>query len=181
MTNSGKVLRRPNFFVMAQIQRQLANEISWVICGIFVICIVESEAILSTSPITIATIIYECVSAFGNVGASLGYTGATASQCQYYHPLSKLVLIIMMYRGRHRGKSYKNKSLVSSIEKEEEKNQPSWTIVGLPAAIDRAILLPSEQLEHHEQEDHLLRRRNTAISIGGNANESPRFYNGPRT
>ncbi|RCH96841.1 hypothetical protein CU098_000952, partial [Rhizopus stolonifer] len=102
VTNSKKVLRGPDFFVMTQIQRQLTSEIFWVICCIFAICVIEAEAIVSPSPITISTVIYECVSAFGNVGASTGYPNTTASQAQQYHTLSKLVLILLMYRGRHR-------------------------------------------------------------------------------
>lgn len=152
VTTSRKVLRKPDFFVMTQIQRQLTSEICWVICCIFAICVIESEAILSSSPITMATVIYECVSAFGNVGASTGYPNTATSQAQQYHTLSKLVLIILMYRGRHRG---------------------------LPAAIDRAVLLPSEQLEQKEQEDHLLRRRNTSISVGDG--DPVMFYNRSRT
>lgn len=89
---------------MTQIQRQLTSEICWVICCIFAICVIEAEAIMSTSPITMSSVIYECVSAFGNVGASTGFPGTSASQAQQYHTLSKLVLIILMYRGRHRGK-----------------------------------------------------------------------------
>ncbi|CEP15149.1 hypothetical protein [Parasitella parasitica] len=154
MTTSRKVIRKPDFFVMTQIQRQLTSEICWVICCIFAICVIESESILSSSPITMSTVIYECVSAFGNVGASTGYPNTSASQAQQYHTLSKLVLIILMYRGRHRG---------------------------LPAAIDRAVLLPSEQLEQKEQEDHLLRRRNTSISAGEGGDELIMFYNRSRT
>lgn len=104
MTTSKKVLRKPDFFVMTQIQRQLTSEICWVICCIFAICVIEAEAIMSTSSITVLSVIYECVSAFGNVGASMGYSGTSASQAQQYHTLSKIVLIILMYRGRHRGK-----------------------------------------------------------------------------
>ncbi|KAL9558054.1 hypothetical protein MBANPS3_001077 [Mucor bainieri] len=154
VTTSRKVLRKPDFFVMTQIQRQLTSEICWVICCIFAICVIESESILSSSPITMSTVIYECVSAFGNVGASTGYPNTSASQSQQYHTLSKLVLIILMYRGRHRG---------------------------LPAAIDRAVLLPSEQLEQKEQEDHLLRRRNTSISVGDGSGDPIMFYNRSRT
>lgn len=150
MTTSKKVLRKPDFFVMTQIQRQLTSEICWVICCIFAICVIEAEAIMSTSPITMSSVIYECVSAFGNVGASTGFPGTSASQAQQYHTLSKLVLIILMYRGRHRG---------------------------LPAAIDRAVLLPSEQLEEKEQQDHLLRRRNTSISVADGNGEPVMFYN----
>ncbi|OAD69506.1 hypothetical protein PHYBLDRAFT_116311 [Phycomyces blakesleeanus NRRL 1555(-)] len=140
MTASRKVLRGPDFFVITQIQRQLTSDICWVICGVFTICVIESQAIMSPSPITIATVIYECVSAFGNVGASTGYPGTTTSQAGQYRTLSKLVLIALMYRGRHRG---------------------------LPASIDRAVLLPSEQLEEFEQndmEDKITRRRNTSTS-----------------
>ncbi|KAI7898077.1 cation transport protein-domain-containing protein [Cokeromyces recurvatus] len=120
-TTSRKILRKPNFFVMTQIQHQLTSEICWVIASIFAICVIESEAILSVSPITMSSIIYECVSAFGNVGASLGYPNTSTSQSQQYHTLS------------------------------------------LPASIDRAVLLPSEQLEQKEKEDHMIRRKNASI------------------
>lgn len=99
-----KLLKGPDFFVITQIQRQLTSDICWVITGIFCICVIEAESIMSPSPVTIATVIYECVSAFGNVGASTGYPNTATSQAGQYRTLSKLVLIILMYRGRHRGK-----------------------------------------------------------------------------
>lgn len=99
-----KLLKGPDFFVITQIQRQLTSDICWVITGIFCICVIEAESIMSPSPVTIATVIYECVSAFGNVGASTGYPNTATSQAAQYRTLSKLVLIILMYRGRHRGK-----------------------------------------------------------------------------
>lgn len=175
VTTSRKVLRKPDFFVMTQIQHQLTSEICWVICCIFAICVIESESILSPSPITMATVIYECVSAFGNVGASTGYPNTSASQAQQYHTLSKLVLIILMYRGRHRGKKVFYFYILIKIDSIEH------LIIGLPAAIDRAVLLPSEQLEQKEQEDHLLRRRNTSISAGDGGGDPVMFYNRSRT
>lgn len=99
-----KLLKGPDFFVITQIQRQLTSDICWVITGIFCICVLEAESIMSPSPVTIATVIYECVSAFGNVGASTGYPNTATSQAGQYRTLSKLVLIILMYKGRHRGK-----------------------------------------------------------------------------
>ncbi|KAI8140260.1 cation transport protein-domain-containing protein [Fennellomyces sp. T-0311] len=122
MTTSRKVLRGPDFFVLNLIQRQLTSDICWVITGIFAICIIESQNIMSPSPVTMATVIYECVSAFGNVGASTGYPNTVTSQCAQYHTLS------------------------------------------LPLAIDRAVLLPSEQLEQREMEDQMLKRRNTSMT-----------------
>ncbi|KAL7322694.1 low affinity potassium transporter [Mucor circinelloides] len=132
-----KLLKGPDFFVITQIQRQLTSDICWVITGIFCICVIEAESIMSPSPVTIATVIYECVSAFGNVGASTGYPNTATSQAGQYRTLSKLVLIILMYRGRHRG---------------------------LPASIDRSILLPSDALAEKEKEDEI-RRRNTSVSL----------------
>ncbi|KAI9020161.1 cation transport protein-domain-containing protein [Phycomyces nitens] len=136
MTASRKVLRGPDFFVITQIQRQLTSDICWVICGVFTICVIESQAIMSPSPITIATVIYECVSAFGNVGASTGYPGTTTSQAAQSNHL----------QNNHKG---------------------------LPASIDRAVLLPSEQLEEFEQndmEEKNLRRRNTSTSQSNGPN-----------
>jgi Trk-type K+ transport system membrane component len=102
--NTKKLIKGPDFFVITQIQRQLTSDICWVITGIFLICVIEAQSIMSPSPVTIATVIYECVSAFGNVGASTGYPNTATSQAGQYRTLSKLVLIILMFRGRHRGK-----------------------------------------------------------------------------
>jgi Trk-type K+ transport system membrane component len=102
--HSKKLLKGPDFFVITQIQRQLTSDICWVITGVFLICVIEAESIMSPSPVTIATVIYECVSAFGNVGASTGYPNTFTSQAAHYRTLSKIVLIALMYRGRHRGK-----------------------------------------------------------------------------
>lgn len=109
--NTKKLMKGPDFFVITQIQRQLTSDICWVITGIFLICVIEAQSIMSPSPVTIATVIYECVSAFGNVGASTGYPNTATSQAGQYRTLSKLVLIILMFRGRHRG----NFSLRGSI------------------------------------------------------------------
>ncbi|KAI9322789.1 cation transporter [Dichotomocladium elegans] len=142
-------MRRPDFFVLTQIQRQLTSDICWVIAGIFCICVIESAAIIAPSPITMGTVIYECVSAFANVGGSTGYPNTSTSQAGQYHTLSKLVLIALMYRGRHRG---------------------------LPSAIDRAILLPSEQLEQQEVEDQILKRRNTSLTNQSSNIPNVMFY-----
>ncbi|PHZ12443.1 TrkH-domain-containing protein [Rhizopus microsporus ATCC 52813] len=135
VTASRRAFRGPDFYVRTQIQRQLTSEICWVIVCIFVICVVETKEIMSPSPITMSTVIYECVSAFGNIGSSIGYPNTPTSQVAQYHPISKFALIILMYRGRHRG---------------------------LPAAIDRAVLLPSEQLEQKEEEEDMLRKRTSS-------------------
>ena len=82
------------------------------------------------------SVLFEIVSAYGTVGLSLGYPTINASFSAKFHTISKLVIIAMMIRGRHRG---------------------------LPYALDRAILLPSEKLHRKESEDPALRagRRNS--------------------
>ncbi|KAH0301291.1 potassium transport protein TRK1/TRK2, partial [Aureobasidium melanogenum] len=70
-------------------------------------------------------VLFEIVSAYGTVGLSLGYPTINASFSAEFATLSKLVIIAMMVRGRHRG---------------------------LPYALDRAILLPSENLNKNEAE-----------------------------
>lgn len=129
MTASKTVFQKPDFFVIQQIQRQITKDICWVIVGIFLICVLEAQAIISPKDITVVTVIYECTSAFGNVGSSM--SNYSTSQSAQYRTLSKLIIIILMYRGRHRS---------------------------LPAAIDRAVLLPSEQLNRSETQDQRLQR-----------------------
>ncbi|KAI8997870.1 cation transport protein-domain-containing protein [Pilobolus umbonatus] len=131
MNQSKKLLKGPDFFVITQIQRQLTSDICWVITGIFLICVIEAEAIMSPSPITMATVIFECVSAFGNVGGSTGFPNTSTSQAAQYRTLR------------------------------------------LPAAIDRSVMLPSEQLAAKEKEDDE-RRRAASISL---ANSTDMFGN----
>ncbi|KAI8335628.1 cation transport protein-domain-containing protein [Choanephora cucurbitarum] len=86
--NTKKLLKGPDFFVITQIQRQLTSDICWVITGIFCILALEAKAIMEPSPVTISTVIYECVSAFGNVGASTGFPDTATSQSAQYRVLS---------------------------------------------------------------------------------------------
>lgn len=72
------------------------------------------------------------MSAYGTVGLSLGYPGIDASFSAEFSTISKLVVIAMQIRGRHRG---------------------------LPYALDKAILLPSEGLHRKEEEEAKRRRR----------------------
>ena len=132
MTSSRKLItKRPSFFVMQQLQRQLAQEIVWLILGVFFICLIEAESIMSPTPITALTVLYECASAFGTAGSSTGFPGVSTSQSAQYHTLSKLILIGLMIRGRHRG---------------------------LPSAIDRAVQLPSEELDEMDNKEQQLKQ-----------------------
>ena len=66
----------------------------------------------------------------------MGYPGVDCSLSGEFNVISKLVIIAMMIRGRHRG---------------------------LPYTIDRAIMLPNAAMKRHDrlQEEHAINRHNT--------------------
>jgi len=68
---------------------------------------------------------------YGTVGLSVGLPDQAYSFSGAWHTLSKLILCAVMLRGRHRG---------------------------LPVAIDKAVLLPSEYLNELEEEDAHIRQ-----------------------
>lgn len=104
--------------------------------------IVEGSRLQSgDSAFTLFSILFEIVSAYGTVGLSLGYPTNDASLSAEFHVLSKLIVVAMMIRGRHRG---------------------------LPYSLDKAILLPSEGLQKKEEEEaskRLARRASLAPSF----------------
>lgn len=114
-------------YIGAHLRRQLSFDLWYVFLGLFIICIVEGDRLQNTNEyaFTIFSVLFEIVSAYGTVGLSLGYPGINASFSTEFRVLSKLVIIAMQLRGRHRG---------------------------LPYALDRAILLPSESLQRKEAE-----------------------------
>ncbi|KAE8154193.1 cation transport protein-domain-containing protein [Aspergillus avenaceus] len=127
-------------YIGAHLRRQLSFDLWYVFLGLFVIAIVEGSRLQRQDEYAfqIWTVLFEVVSAYGTVGLSLGYPGVNASFVSQFKVLSKLVIIAMQLRGRHRG---------------------------LPYALDRAILLPSEALNHHEVENAERRMRRRASSL----------------
>lgn len=122
------------------LRRQLSFDLWFVFLGFFFIAIVEGSRLENTNEFafTLFAVLFEIVSAYGTVGLSLGYPGVNTSFSGQFKTLSKLIIIAMQIRGRHRG---------------------------LPYALDRAILLPSESLHQKENEDATRRmnmRRNSA-------------------
>ena len=115
-------------YVGAHLRRQLSFDLWYVFLGLFIITIVEGDRLQSTNDwaFTIFAVLFEVVSAYGTVGLSLGYPNTDPSFSAQFHTISKLVIIAMQIRGRHRG---------------------------LPYALDKAVLLPSETLQSKEQEE----------------------------
>ncbi|SMN22831.1 similar to Saccharomyces cerevisiae YJL129C TRK1 Component of the Trk1p-Trk2p potassium transport system [Maudiozyma saulgeensis] len=122
-------------FIGQHLRKQLSFDLWFVFLGLFIICICENDKIKDqTMPnFNVFSILFEVVSAYGTVGLSLGYPTTNQSFSARFTTLSKLVIIGMLIRGRNRG---------------------------LPYSLDRAIILPSERLEHIDHiEDLKLKRR----------------------
>ncbi len=107
-------------FVSTHILRQLGTDLWFIFLALFVICIIENKRMISDDDalnFSVFNILFEIVSGYGTVGLSIGYPTVAWSLVGEFKTLSKLVIILVMIRGRHRG---------------------------LPMKLDRAILLPSE-------------------------------------
>ncbi|TRM69077.1 cation transport protein-domain-containing protein [Schizophyllum amplum] len=122
-------------YLVTHARRQLAFDMWWLGLATFLICIIERGPIDDDATylwFNEFTILFELVSAYGTVGLSLGLPTANYSFSGALKPLSKLILCVVMLRGRHRG---------------------------LPVAIDRAVMLPNEFKVRDEVEDARSMRR----------------------
>lgn len=128
-------------YVGAHLRRQLSFDLWYIFLGLFIIAIAEGDRLSNTNEyaFTLFSVLFEIVSAYGTVGLSLGYPGIDASFSAEFSVVSKLVVIAMQIRGRHRG---------------------------LPYELDRAVLLPSDSLHKKEDVDAAKRmqRRNSSFS-----------------
>ncbi|MCJ1415447.1 hypothetical protein MMC32_001779 [Xylographa parallela] len=109
-----------NSYISTHLKNQLASDALWLFVAVFLICIIERDGIGLPAPgFSIWAVIFDTVSAFGTVGLSTGVPYDNYSFCGAWFSLSKVILMAVMLRGRHRG---------------------------LPMAIDRAVLLPGQEL-----------------------------------
>ncbi|KAF2728242.1 high affinity potassium transport protein [Polyplosphaeria fusca] len=129
-------------YLGTHLRRQLSFDLWFVFLGFFLIAIIEGGRLENTNDFafTLFSVLFEIVSAYGTVGLSLGYPGSNASFSAQFKTLSKLIIIAMQIRGRHRG---------------------------LPYSLDRAILLPSESLHRKEDEDAIRRARRSSNAQDG--------------
>ncbi|CAG8306166.1 unnamed protein product [Penicillium salamii] len=123
------------------LRKQLSFDLWYVFLGLFLIVVIEGTALSDPNRyyFNLFAVLFEIVSAYGTVGLSMGYPGINASFSAELKTLSKLIIIAMQIRGRHRG---------------------------LPYELDRAILLPSESLQKKEvqDEERRIRRRRSNLS-----------------
>ncbi|KAK0530861.1 hypothetical protein OC842_003797 [Tilletia horrida] len=107
-------------FLATHARRQLAFDMWWLGFALWLVCVIEKKEIedpVSNGWFDVFHILFELVSAYGTVGLSTGTPFDNFSLSGRFRTLSKLVVCLVMLRGRHRG---------------------------LPMAIDRAVLLPME-------------------------------------
>ncbi|KAG6335404.1 hypothetical protein ID866_3678 [Astraeus odoratus] len=132
-------------------RRQLSFDMWWLSLALFLRDNLDNTSIQSW--FNIFTIQFELVSAYGSVGLSLGADNQNYSFSGTLRPLSKLVICLVMLRGRHRG---------------------------LPVAIDRAIMLPLEFNDPREQNSDPRppadEARATRHSTSGRSRNIPRSY-----
>ncbi|KAH6904408.1 potassium transporter [Coprinopsis sp. MPI-PUGE-AT-0042] len=103
------------------LRRQMSIDIWWLVWGVLLVMIIERGSIMDEEKkwFDPFRVLFELVSAFGGIGLSLGIPTENYSFVGAMKPLSKLVIIVIMVRGRHRG---------------------------LPVAIDRAVHLPRDMM-----------------------------------
>ncbi|KAK7746094.1 hypothetical protein SLS62_009554 [Diatrype stigma] len=105
-------------FVSHQVRSQLSHDLWWLVLAVLVIVIIETRHFLE-DPVhwSVFNVVFEVVSAYGCVGITVGVPYDAFSFSGGWYPGSKLVLCLVMLRGRHRG---------------------------LPVALDRAVRLPGD-------------------------------------
>ncbi|KAH3684661.1 hypothetical protein WICPIJ_004377 [Wickerhamomyces pijperi] len=154
-TNEATERKNAKSFIGAHLRKQLSFDLWFIVLAVFIICIAEGGKIQDEKQggFDIWHIIFEAVSAYGTVGLSLGFPGTNSSFSSQFSVVSKLVMIVLMIRGRHRG---------------------------LPYSLDRAIMLPSKQMEMHDLAQNLHNRADSVNSETlGNGQPADEANDGP--
>ncbi|KAM4064363.1 cation transport protein [Hirsutella rhossiliensis] len=117
-------------YLLRHMQQQLSFDLWYIFLGIFLLAVSESSKIQDRNEpsFEIFPIFFEVVSAYANVGISLGHPSTTASLSAKFSVVGKLIICAMMIRGRHRA---------------------------LPSKLDRAVMLPDEYLLENPEEEPL--------------------------
>ncbi|KAI0579856.1 Potassium transport protein 1 [Pyrenophora tritici-repentis] len=143
-------------YLINHMRNQLSFDLWYIFLGVFCICIGESKRIMNNADpaFSVFAVFFEVVSAYGNVGLSLGYPTNATSLSGHFNVFGKVVICFMMLRGRHRG---------------------------LPHALDRAINLPSdivggddEQEKYRDKEDEDV----TSVAEARPVGAEPKFARG---
>lgn len=132
--------------ISQHLRGQLSHDMWFVALALFLITLIEtSHSLADPQSYSVFNFLFEVVSGYTNIGLSVGLPGQSYSFAGGWYAGSKLVMVAMMIRGRHRG---------------------------LPVALDHAVKLHKPRDDGKKQdEDAEIRRsigRNRA-SIDANA------------
>ncbi|KAF1968151.1 TrkH-domain-containing protein [Bimuria novae-zelandiae CBS 107.79] len=118
---------RPPSLVSQQMRGQLSHDVWWIALALFLITLIETHhSIEDPRTYSVFTILFEIVSGYTTIGISIGLPDQAYSFSGGMYSGSKVIMILTMLRGRHRG---------------------------LPVALDRAVRLPGKRLGEMEEED----------------------------
>ncbi len=96
---------------------------TWLFIFIFLICAFESYHVTPIDEnVTFFRILFEVISAFGAVGLTLGYPNLKSSFATVLSTPSKIILILTMLMGRHRG-------LLNSMKDQEKIEYSAQTLL----------------------------------------------------
>ncbi|KAI1743034.1 cation transport protein-domain-containing protein [Xylaria scruposa] len=121
----------PPSLVSQQVRGQLSHDVWWIALALFLVTLIETRHSLE-DPVTFSVfnILFEIVSGYTNIGISIGLPDQSYSLTGGMYTGSKIIMTLVMLRGRHRG---------------------------LPVALDRAVRLPGKKLAELEDEDAEIR------------------------
>ncbi|KUI58899.1 High-affinity potassium transport protein [Cytospora mali] len=118
--------------VSQHLRGQLSHDIWFIALALFIITLIEtSHSIEDPTSYSVFNFLFEIVSGYTNIGLSVGVSGQSYSFCGGWYTGSKLIMVLMMLRGRHRG---------------------------LPVALDHAVKLPGWDNVEKQEEDAEIRR-----------------------
>lgn len=111
-------------FLYQQLRFQFSHDIWWISFAILLITIAESNH-YKTHPVDFSTfnVIFEVISAYSSVGASIGYPGSNYAFCGQWTTFSKLLLVAVSLKGRLRGVSIANAKPASLSPCEPDEGQ----------------------------------------------------------
>jgi potassium uptake Trk family protein len=121
----------PPSLISQQVRGQLSHDVWWIAFALFLVTLIETHhSIEDPRTYSVFTILFEIVSAYTTIGISIGLPDQAYSFSGGMYTGSKIIMILVMLRGRHRG---------------------------LPVALDRAVRLPGKKLGEIEEEDAEIR------------------------
>ncbi|KAF1949043.1 TrkH-domain-containing protein [Byssothecium circinans] len=121
----------PPSLLSQQVRGQLSHDVWWIALALFLITLIETHHSIEKPVVySVFNILFEIVSGYTNIGISVGLPDQAYSFTGGMYMGSKVIMILVMLRGRHRG---------------------------LPVALDRAVRLPGKKLTEDEEEDAEIR------------------------